>query len=148
MADILVIGYGNELRGDDAAGPAAARRVEALQLAGVRVLVLQQLAPELAEDIAAARAVIFVDAYETSEAATVETLQIKAAASQVRTHASNPQALLALAESLFGHRPPAWLVTIPATDFGFTESLSPLAEAGMAAAIEEIRKLCALVQAG
>lgn len=58
----LVIGYGNELRGDDGVGPKVAEAVEAWKLAGVSVLALRQLTPELAADLAVVRRVIFVDA--------------------------------------------------------------------------------------
>ena len=50
----LVIGYGNELRGDDAVGPLVARTAESWQRPGLRALAVQQLTPELAEDIAGA----------------------------------------------------------------------------------------------
>src|ERR1043165_3956952 len=59
---LLVIGYGNELRGDDAAGPEVARSIAELQLPGVEVLVRPILTPELADNVAQAATVIFVDA--------------------------------------------------------------------------------------
>ena len=62
MTGLLVIGYGNTLRGDDGVGPKVAEAVEALQLPGVRTLVCQQLSPEHAEPISRARVVVFVDA--------------------------------------------------------------------------------------
>ncbi len=58
----LVIGYGNDLRCDDGAGRAVADRIEAMALPGVEVRSVQQLAPELALDIACAETVVFVDA--------------------------------------------------------------------------------------
>jgi len=45
---ILLIGYGNELRGDDAIGPLVARALAELRLPGTQVLALTQLTPELA----------------------------------------------------------------------------------------------------
>src|SRR5690242_2835552 len=58
----VVIGYGNDIRGDDAAGPLAARAVAAWGAPGVRALAAHQLTPELAEALAAAELAIFVDA--------------------------------------------------------------------------------------
>ena len=43
----LVIGYGNELRGDDGLGPYIAARVEEQCLPHVRTLTVHQLTPEL-----------------------------------------------------------------------------------------------------
>ncbi len=143
MNDLLVIGYGNELRGDDGVGPKVAAAVAAWKQAGVRALICHQLTPELAHDIAAARAVIFVDAALPAVAPTVQVRAIAPAdAAQLRAHTSDPPALLALAQTTFGRTPPAWTITVPAVNFDFGERLSPLAEQGMAAALEHIRSLC------
>ncbi len=56
---LLVIGYGSDLRGDDAAGLLADRRLARL---GFHAIAVHQLTPELAEQVAAARQVIFLDA--------------------------------------------------------------------------------------
>ena len=59
---LLVIGYGNTLRGDDGVGPRAAEAIATLALPGVRALVCPLLTPELAEAVSQAGVVIFVDA--------------------------------------------------------------------------------------
>lgn len=61
-----MLGVGNDLRGDDAAGPAVARALEP-QLARAgrsrwRVMVVHGLTPELTDDLAAVARVYFVDA--------------------------------------------------------------------------------------
>jgi Ni,Fe-hydrogenase maturation factor len=61
---ILVIGYGNELRGDDAIGQWVARAVAA-----------HQLTPELAEDLAHTDYAVFVDAYRAE--AGVANIQVR-----------------------------------------------------------------------
>ena len=62
-AGVLVVGYGNPLRGDDGIGWHAARRLaDDPRLAGARVLACHQLAPELAEDVSQASLVVLVDA--------------------------------------------------------------------------------------
>ena len=62
VTEWLVIGYGNELRGDDGAGPSVGRAVASWHLPGVRTLAVHQLTPELAEDLAQTKRVVFVDA--------------------------------------------------------------------------------------
>ena len=64
--DLLVIGYGNTLRRDDGVGPHVAEAIAALALPGVEALVCPLLTPELAEAIARARRVVFVDAMVTA----------------------------------------------------------------------------------
>jgi hydrogenase maturation protease len=139
---ILLIGYGNELRGDDAAGPRVASAIEKLGLPGVRVLVRHQLTPELSEPISQARAVIFVDAARAGEGTEVRVTPLEVPVeARVDAHHSDPGALLCMAGDLFGRAPSAWLVTVPACDFGFGASLSPLAERGVAAALVAVQKL-------
>ena len=148
VIDILVIGYGNELRGDDAIGPRVAEAVAAWQLPGVRALAVPQLTPELSEDIAAARQIAFVDA--TSEPS-IHEVQVRAlepaTVESADSHRSDPRALLALALALFGQAPPAWLMAIPVADFAYGAALSPLAQRGLAAALARLRELCAATAA-
>jgi hydrogenase maturation protease len=137
----VVIGYGNTLRGDDGAGPAAAEAVAELELPGVRVLAVQQLTPELAECIAGARMAVFVDASaEQAERVTVESAPPRQGA-ETLGHVSDPGALLALAWALHGASPPAWLVRVPVTSFQFGESLSARASRGVTEAARAIARL-------
>jgi hydrogenase maturation protease len=139
---ILVIGYGNELRGDDAAGPRVATAIEKLGLAGVQVLVRHQLAPELSEAISQARAIVFVDAALAGEGVGVKIVPLQGVSSaRIDPHYSDPPAVLGLARELFGRSPPAWLVTVPGRCFDFGVPLSRLAERGVATALVEIQKL-------
>lgn len=141
--DILVIGYGNELRGDDAIGLRVAEAVSAWQLPGVRALAVPQLTPELSEDIAAARQVVFVDATSEPSIDEVQVRALEARAVELGgSHRSDPRALLTLALALFGQAPPAWLVAIPVADFAYGAPLSPLAQRGLETALACLRKLC------
>jgi hydrogenase maturation protease len=147
-AGLLVVGYGNTLRGDDGVGPKVADAVEALALTGVRVLACPLLTPELAEPISRAGMVIFVDA-AVDAPLDVQCRKLEPApSSQVMAHAANPATLLALARDVFGHAPEAWLLTIPVTELGIGETLSPLAQRGFDLAITEVKKCAAQCSAG
>ncbi|MCP9817226.1 hydrogenase maturation protease [Synechococcus sp. GreenBA-s] len=147
----LVIGIGNSLRQDDGVGwhvaEALAARVEAGALAELEVLAVQQLTPELVEPIAAAGAVVLVDAVITAAGAGpagLEPLRLEplhpagASGPAPLTHHATPGALLALAMALHGTGPPAWQLLIPiaATATGFGEELSPGASARLAEALD------------
>jgi hydrogenase maturation protease len=136
---LLVIGYGNELRRDDAAGPFAARAVAAWELPGVEAVAVHQLTPELADLIGEAESVVFVDAGQ-DEVVTRRPLEPSRAAPALG-HRGDPRQLLALAEALHGHRPEAWLITVPAPELGFGEGLSAAAEHGLKEAVRQIRGL-------
>src|ERR1035438_9805340 len=101
-AGLLVIGYGNTLRGDDGVGPKVADAVEALALTGVRVLACPLRTPELAEPISRAAIVIFVDATVDTPLEVQRRKLEPAPSSQVMAHAANPATLLALARDVFG----------------------------------------------
>jgi len=139
--DLLVIGYGNTLRGDDAVGRRVAEALQELRLPGVRVLSCDLLTPELADHISKARRVVFVDAsVELSEM-----VQLRPAApaecSQILGHTAEPGTLLAVARDLFGFAPQAWWLTIPIANIELGEELSEKASEGMRVALAKIRQL-------
>ncbi len=133
----LIVGYGSRLRGDDAVGPRAAR---ILSRRGYRALAVDQLSPELAETMAKARAVVFVDADVRVAAGEVEVAPIPAAAARaaVLEHHSTPEALLELARELYGATPEAWRVGIGGADFGLGRPLSAAARRGLRRAVAAI----------
>ena len=138
----LVIGYGNGLRSDDGAGP---RVAELLAKADdVAVLVRHQLVPELADDLRGRDVVVFVDAATTQAPGVVATRRLTAtqtAQAPGLTHHCDPEALLLLAERLYGARPRAFLVTLGASSFALGEGLSPPVAAALPVAAAAIRRL-------
>jgi hydrogenase maturation protease len=139
---VLVIGYGNPLRGDDAVGQRVAEAVARLGLAHVEVRTVHQLTPELAEPLASARLAVFVDATLAAEGAPVEAKPLAPALSPPALgHTGDPGYLLALAQALTGRHPPAWWVQVPGVRFQLGEELSPTAAAGMAEALRVISRL-------
>ena len=141
---ILVIGYGNTLRGDDAVGQNVAAAVAKWQLPGLSVRVAHQLTPELAEPISRAEMVIFVDGRIAGEedAVTVRRLE-PSTGMHFAGHLSDPRGVLALAQAVYGRHAPAWLVLVPALDFSLREDLSAAAARGVAEAIGRIAALIA-----
>jgi len=136
----LVIGYGNTLRRDDGAGVRVAEAVEQWALPGVQVLLRHQLAPELADALARAARVVFVDAAAGEQTRPAWRPLRPAPRAAPLAHAADPRALLLLARALFGRAPRAWLLTLPAPDLGYGEGLSPLAAAGAQAALLKLRR--------
>jgi Ni,Fe-hydrogenase maturation factor len=116
-----------------------ARIVTALQWPGAQALAVHQLTPELAEALADADLALFVDAaYANKE---VTTHRLAASFAAVSGHTSDPCGLLGLAQALYGKRPAAWLVTVPAVDQGFGTGLSAIAKCGVRQALKDIRRL-------
>ena len=142
---ILIIGYGNTLRGDDGVGYRIAEMVQAWGLEGIEVVACHQLTPELADAIATFQSVIFVDAaiapITTSSDITLERLY-PSDQNPSTTHASTPSTLLTLVQWLYEVSPIAYQLTIPAVEFEFTEDLSPVTTEGMRLALEQLRQMC------
>ncbi len=141
---ILIIGYGNELRGDDAAGARVASQVESWHLPEVEVVTKHQLTPELAEVISEAKAVIFVDASVEArgDQPRMEALEPAREVNLIE-HCSEPGALLALAETIYERCPPAWCIHVPAQSFELGAPLSEPTQRAVTNALEQVRALCA-----
>jgi hydrogenase maturation protease len=145
--DVLVIGYGNDLRGDDGAGPRVAAEVAAWGWPGVEALAVHQLTPELAEPLSRAGRAVFVDAAVGGEGVAARQLGPVPARGGLG-HASDPAGLLALARAVFGRCPEAWLLAVPGSHFGFGPGLSETAERGVVAALTEVERLARRASSG
>ncbi len=139
MIPLLVIGYGNTLRCDDGVGPRAAEAIEALHLHGVETIVAGLLTPELADPIARAERVIFVDASVDAPREVQLRPLAPADSSQIMAHAADPRTMLALARDVFGHAPAGFLLTIPVEEIGIGEDVSEFARRGLEQAVEILR---------
>lgn len=138
MARVLLIGYGNALRGDDALGVRAAERLRGLlsEAREAEVIACHQLAPELAEPLSRCELALFMDATSAGEPGSVCVQPLSAEDNNTAslTHHATPAALLALAHELYGHSPKAMLITGTGANFKSGEGLS---DAG-SVALEEI----------
>ncbi|WP_019509063.1 hydrogenase maturation protease [Pleurocapsa sp. PCC 7319] len=148
--NFLVIGYGNTLRSDDGAGQILARKIAQWDLPGVRSLAVHQLTPELAEIIAQADAVIFIDAIATNleNPISVQIKQLEAEDDNTSFgHTCNPRSLLSLTQILYGEVIKAYWILIPAVNFDFGEQLSFITQRGIDHAFNQVKQLIALAKA-
>jgi Ni,Fe-hydrogenase maturation factor len=90
----------------------------------VRTRIVHQLTPELAEELSTVSRAVFVDASTERTADGVTVKSLKPGGAIGMSHVFDPQALLCLAQTLFGHAPRAWLVQVAGDDFGAGEGLS------------------------
>jgi hydrogenase maturation protease len=121
----LVVGYGNPLRGDDALGWHAAAALAAdPRPADTDVVTRHQLTPELAEDIAAARAAVLIDARLGDPPGCVSIREVAPAPGSSWSHQLRPEDVVGLAQALFGAVPPVFLVTVTGAHFGYGSRLS------------------------
>jgi hydrogenase maturation protease len=124
---ILVIGYGNPLRSDDAIGQRIAQMIERRVIAeDVGVKTAYQLTPELVEPISRAQLVIFIDARVGEIAGSIVQENVEPeAGTGAFTHNLSPQTLLGAAQVLYGTGPVGILISIVGAAFGYGSDLSP-----------------------
>jgi hydrogenase maturation protease len=144
----LVIAYGNTLRSDDGVARKVAEELEELALPQMQVISCDLLLPELAEPVARAEQVIFVDAEVNSKEPVRAHKIVAAESSQLMAHHASATIILALARDVFGRVPEAWLVTIPGREFGIGEALSEIATRGKERALELIQAIQLRVDCG
>ena len=154
---VLILAYGNSLRRDDGAGFVLGDVVERMLCeAGLEVerIDSHQLEPELALDISGEKisAVLFIDTRALPETPGEDDLRVQLRrvvcaknASPSMGHHLTPPTLLAYSRFLFKKEPPAWLVTVPGTDFDHGEGLSETARTAINSAPEILTELIRLL---
>ena len=138
LAPLLVLGWGNLSRGDDALGPLCLQQLRDAGLPEGEVSLLDdyQLQVEHALDLVGRRRVLFVDASLNCPAPFQVTRVQAAREAGFSTHAMSPQALLHVYGQLHSAPAPACtLLAIRGERFGLGEPPSAAALAHLAAAM-------------
>jgi hydrogenase maturation protease len=147
VAPVLVIGYGNPARGDDAVGPVLAERLEQwLAETGqsdIEVLTDFQLNIEHVLDLAGRRRVLIIDASAWGTPPfRCEAVEPECDDSHT-THAVSPKGLLATYQRLTGQRPPpVELLSVPGRSFELGEPMSEAASCDVEQAWIFLREWC------
>jgi hydrogenase maturation protease len=162
VGSVLLIGYGNSSRRDDGVAEHILRRLLAAldldpeslmteqdeeQRPGLRAVLVHQLAPELAELAWRYDTVVFLDAHVPG--VDWEPLAWQAIEPTVQGgmsgHHLKPGVILSLCETLYGHRPQAYMLSVLGHNFDFGETLT--AETSKLAD-QAVQRLLELVAAG
>jgi hydrogenase maturation protease len=143
LRPILIFGYGNPSRGDDAIAPQLLSRLEALHPAGVELVTDFQLQVEHALDLEGRELVLFIDASVSCPPPYSFTQLAPEQDSSYTTHEMSPAAVLHVYEKIH-HRapPPSYLLGVRGEFFDLGEPLSEAAAANLEAAYTLLQKLC------
>ena len=143
-APVLLIGIGNPSRGDDAIGPLAIERLEALDLAATELLTDFQLQVDHALDLVGRREVVFIDAAASGPEPFSFEPAVPAADASAMTHALSPAAVLDAFERVTeAPLPAAFVLAVRGYDFELGADLSAAAAANLDAALRMlISRLC------
>ncbi|MFP4437260.1 MAG: hydrogenase maturation protease [Chloroflexaceae bacterium] len=164
MRSLLIIGYGNPLRGDDGVGWHAAHKLaRAICAPHVRVLACHQLTLDLAEPISQADAVIFIDACAPGTCTTgtiptstqhlpdgdrlfLQPVHPDPATPGISSHHLTPAALLTSTHVLYGTCPAAVQFGIIGATFDYTEALSADVAACIPRLVAHIQRILQMMQ--
>lgn len=139
MCKLLVIGYGNTLRGDDGVGCCVAAQLSEVlsDKEHVEIVMRHQLMPELSETMSHADLVVFVDACKDRQPGQISVHSIEPASDSpgAFTHNVTPASLLASTSVLYGATPAALLISVAGENFAYSETLSPAVQAAIPAVI-------------
>ncbi len=143
-APLLVFGWGNASRGDDALGPLFVQRLDeqldAAQRSRVELLEDYQLQVEHALDLVGRERILFVDASVDGARSFTAAPVAAAESAQAASHALSPAELLRVYLQLNGETaPPCMLLAICGERFGLGEVLSEAAASNLEAALRWAR---------
>ena len=142
MNKVLIIGYGNPLRGDDGVGWRVAEEAAAvLPDPPVTVLTVQLLTPELADPISRSDRLVLIDAAAEGPPCEGRCFPIAADSAAAAGLAIGTREVLGMAQELFGHCPPAYMVTIAGESFEVSEALTATVEGAVAEAVARVLEL-------
>ncbi|MFP4522073.1 MAG: hydrogenase maturation protease [Fibrobacterota bacterium] len=130
--NILVYGYGNPARQDDALGVLLAERLQGEFGDEVELDSNYQLNAEDSLLISEKDYSVFVDASEDAEAEPFRFKKLSPAAEiGFSTHAMDPSSILGLCHELYAKKPDVYLLEIKGYEWGFKEGLSVKAAANL-----------------
>lgn len=142
--DVVIIGYGNTLRGDDGLGWLAAEHLAGtIHPCQAWVITCHQLTVELAEALSKATLAILIDARVGAQPGIIACEEIRPlpdAAPSLHHHMA-PESLLACAEAIYGRAPRTVLITVTGESFAFGEGLSPAVQAALPSVIKHVKSL-------
>ena len=144
VAKVVVFGWGNTSRGDDAIGPLLLADLAAARLPGVETIEDFQLQIEHALDMVGADLLLFLDAGTQTAAPCVFYEAKPAGVFTASTHALLPEAVLSVYRQVHGQEPPpAFVLCVRGEQFGLGEPMSEVAIERLEAAKGVVRELCA-----
>lgn len=143
-APLLVFGYGNPSRGDDAIAPQLLARLEARQPVDAELITDFQLQVEHALDLVGRELVLFIDASVAAPAPYAFTRLTPQQDASYTSHEMSPAAVLHVYQEIRGSEPPpCFLLAVRGEFFDLGAPLSEAAEKNTEAAFTLLQELCA-----
>jgi hydrogenase maturation protease len=136
--NICIIGIGNTLRGDDGVGAYVCSEIEALNLPGVDTMVVQQLTPDLMEDLQQYKHVIITDASYNCKGFAFYPLEADETNAQTSSHAVNASMFYLLFKKIYSKQRSFYICVIEPEDVSIGSGLTISAKANADKAVRAI----------
>ncbi len=138
---ILIFGYGNPGRHDDALGSLFIQRVQQSNFKNVYADADYQLNIELGAELTNYDKVIFVDALREGEEPFCLTRVFPSKNITFTTHSINAESILAICEEYFGSAPETWMLGIKGYDFTIGEGITDKSQKNLEIAWQYLNKI-------
>jgi hydrogenase maturation protease len=139
---LFIVGFGNPQRRDDGIGPYIVGHLKSALEAydTIGFLSVRHPEPSIVEALHGADEILFVDATikELNHGWQLNRIQPEEETLPFTTHHFTPPAILGMIKMIYGHCPPAWVLTVEGFDFGFGQGLTSRAKKRARSAISPI----------
>lgn len=112
-----IIGYGNELRGEDAFGLDVIKKLKKLELKDTKLISAFQLTPELVLELLEADEIIFVDASLDEQHHYILACPLMEQNSLNLSHHISPKTIIYMLNSLYGKYPEFYIYSMLSNSF-------------------------------
>jgi hydrogenase maturation protease len=123
--NILIVGVGNTLMGDDGIGAYVAARLEEMQLPGVHTVTVQQMTSDLLDEMLQANKTIIVDAAVEGDPVQFYKVEETAPAGASYSHYTSAIQLLKMAQLVYECNLSVYICAVGAFDLTLGGTLSP-----------------------
>ena len=123
--NILIVGVGNTLMGDDGIGAYVAARLEEMQLQGVHAITVQQMTSDLLDEMLQAGKTIIVDAAMEADPVQFYKVEETAPAGASYSHYTSAIQLLKMAQLVYERKLSVYICAVGARDLTLNGTLSP-----------------------
>lgn len=123
--NVLIVGVGNTLMGDDGIGAYVAARLEEKQVPGLCTITVQQMTSDLLDEMLKAAHTIIVDASVEGEPVQFYKVKENAPTGASHSHYTSAIQLLKMAELVYARQLSVYICAVGAHDLTLQEELSP-----------------------
>ncbi|MDD2791514.1 MAG: hypothetical protein PHU40_12740, partial [Sulfurimonas sp.] len=113
----IIIGYGNELRGEDAFGVDTIKKLQKLSLKNTKLLSMHQLTPELVLELLGADEIIFIDACYDEKNHYALACSLTEQHNLDLSHHISPKTIIYMLESLYANVPKFFIYSMMSRRF-------------------------------